>query len=97
MSELQKEKSVIIKADGKAWSPNATQKAFLETLADYPDGTTLSDIKIDKGVEFKTGSINTLVSHKLVITSDTTRVSDIVYRGVVIGSKTDNVKLYRLA
>lgn len=81
----------------KEWKPNENQAKFLKVLESYPDGATLSDILVDKGIEFKTGSINSLVSKGMVATTETERVSDIVYRGVAIGVKTDKVKKYRLA
>lgn len=86
------------KSDGKVvkeWSPNATQKDFLETLENYPDGTTLKDIEIDTGKVFKSGALNVLTSKGLVETTDGTRESDIVYRGVVIGKKHDTIKIYK--
>lgn len=85
------------KTTNKEWSPNATQKAFMETLKEYPDGATLIDIAIDKNVEFKSGAINVLVSKGLVSTEKVDRVADIVYRGIKIGEKKDSVNRYRLA
>lgn len=81
----------------KEWSPNEKQKAFMEILKEYPDGATLKDIEIDKGVAFATGCINTLVSRGLVNVNDSVRVSDKVYRGVVIAQVKDPVKKYYLA
>lgn len=81
----------------KVWAPNETQKAFLKTLENYPDGATLKDIELDTGVAFKSGAINVLKTKGLVETSDGERVSDKVYRGVVIGQITEPVKIYRLA
>lgn len=81
----------------KEWNPNEKQKAFMEILKEYPDGATLKDIEIDKGVAFATGCINTLVSRGLVNVNDSVRVSDKVYRGVVIAQVKDPVKKYYLA
>lgn len=81
----------------RKWEPNAKQKAFMEVLASYENGATLTDIAIDKGIEFASGAINILVSKGLVITEDSIRVSDKVYRGVKIAEVKDKVKVYRLA
>lgn len=81
----------------KVWQPNETQKSFLKTLENYPDGATLKDIELDTGVVFKSGAINTLSNKGLVVTADGERVSDKVYRGVVIGTIKEPVKIYRLA
>jgi hypothetical protein len=84
--------------NSKEWQPNAKQKEFLESLKDYPDGVTLKDLEIEKGKKFATGTINTLVSHGLVETVDSDGLSaDIVYKGVVIGSKKLDWKIYKLA
>lgn len=85
------------KTTTKEWSANEKQKSFMEILKDYPDGATLKDIEIDKGVAFATGCINTLVSRGLVKVVDSVRVSDKVYRGVVIAQVKDPVKKYYLA
>ena len=81
----------------KEWRPNEKQQAFLKVLGEYPDGATLKDIELDKGVAFATGCINTLVSRGLVNVIDSVRVSDKVYRGVVIAQVKDPVKKYYLA
>ena len=81
----------------KEWRPNEKQQKFLEVLGEYPDGATLKDIELDKGVAFATGCINTLVSRGLVNVVDSVRVSDKVYRGVVIAQVKDPVKKYYLA
>lgn len=91
MAENKTEKTI------REWSPNEKQRAFMEILKEYPDGVTLKDIELDKGVVFATGCINVLVSKNLVGTSDSVRVSDIIYRGVKIGEKNDKVKKYFLA
>ena len=81
----------------KVWSANAKQKDFMEVLGTYENGATLTDIAIDTGKQFATGTINTLVSKGLVVAEDFVRVSEVVYRGVVIAEKKDKVKRYRLA
>lgn len=83
-------------ADKKTWEMNETQKAFLNTLESYPDGTTLKDIELDTGVVFKTGCINTLISKGLVKAADGEFKVQLVYRGAVIGTPTKKWKVYRL-
>ena len=90
------EKITNVKTE-KVWTANAKQKEFMEVLGNYENGATLTDIAIDTGKKFATGTINTLVSKGLVKTEDTVRTADIVYRGVVIGQKNDKVKTYKLA
>ena len=46
------------------WTPNANQKKFLEVLSKEP--RTLAELGELAGVEFKTGSINTLIKKGLV-------------------------------
>ena len=50
------------------WTPNETQKKFMAVLKDLPDGEALTLAEISKraGVEFKTGSINSLLTKGLV-------------------------------
>lgn len=93
MAEKMKNEVKVV----KSWEPNAKQKAFMETLKNYENGATLTDIAIDTGVEFASGAINVLVAKGLVITEDSVRVSDKVYRGVKIAEVRDKVKVYRLA
>lgn len=82
----------------KKWEPNETQKDFMETLKNYPDGATLKDIELDTGKVFKTGAINVLTSPEknLVEAADGEYKVDLVYRGVVIGSVKKNWKVYKL-
>ena len=47
------------------WTPNANQKKFLEVLSNEP--RTLAELGELAGVEFKTGSINTLVKKGTII------------------------------
>ena len=81
----------------KTWTPNETQKAFLETLRAYPNGATLKDIELDTGIAYKTGAINVLVSKGLVIAEDSEVKVNLVYRDTIIGTVTKNWKVYALA
>lgn len=80
----------------KIWQPNETQTQFINILKEYPAGATLKDIALDKGVNFKTGSVNTLVSKGLVEVSDSEVKVNLVYRDQVIGTVTKNWKVYKL-
>lgn len=80
----------------KTWKMNETQKQFVETLETYENGATLFELKLD-GKEFKSGSINTLISKGIVETAgEREYVCDIVYNGVVVGKFTKTGKVYRL-
>lgn len=84
------------------WAMNDTQKAFVAVLREnkeaYPDGMTLREIKKVSGREFKSGSINTLASKGIVSTDGKRTFSaEIVYDGEVIGHKTYNDTVYKLA
>ena len=80
------------------WTPNETQTRFMKILGENPDGMTLREIKSKYGVEFKTGSINTLLSKGKVRKADGTRdfTADIVYNGEVIGHKSYSDTIYVL-
>jgi len=71
------------------WTPNEKQTRFLEILKENPDGITLREIKSRYGVEFATGTTNTLLSKGKVAKADGKRefTADIVYNGEVIGHK----------
>lgn len=56
----------------KTWTPNETQKLFMEALSDGSE-KTLAEISTQVGREIKTGSINTLVSKGLVISQPKSR------------------------
>jgi hypothetical protein len=83
------------------WKMNDTQKAFTKVLEDnreaYPDGMTLREIKKVSGIEFKTGSINTLKT-KGIVNTDGKREFDaqVVYDGEVIGKKHYADTVYKL-
>jgi len=80
----------------KTWSMNDTQKRFMETLKKYPEGITLFELKLE-GIEFATGSINTLIKKGYVSTdSEREFACDVVYNGVVVGHTTKTGKVYRL-
>ena len=80
------------------WTPNETQTRFMKILGENPDGMTLREIKSKYGVEFKTGSINTLLSKGKVRKADGTRdfTADIVYNGEIIGHKSYSDTIYVL-
>lgn len=80
----------------KTWKMNETQTQFVETLESYENGATLFELKL-AGKEFKSGSINTLISKGIVeIDGEREYVCDIVYNGVVVGKITKTGKVYRL-
>ena len=82
----------------KVWTANAKQADFMAVLKNYENGATLTDIAIDTGKQFATGTINTLVSKGLVSTTDADGLTAyIVYHGVVIGSKKLAWKIYKRA
>lgn len=78
------------------WTMNDTQKRFMEILGENPDGITLREIKSRYGVDFKTGSINTLKTKGLMKVADGKRdfVADIVYNGEKIGEKPYHDTIY---
>ena len=80
------------------WKMNETQKAFMDVLAGYPDGVTMFELKL-AGHDFKTGSINALISKGLVSTDGDEREfqCDVVYNGVKVGTVKKKGKVYRLA
>lgn len=80
----------------KTWKMNETQTQFVEALGTYENGATLFELKLD-GKEFKSGSINTLISKGIVeIAGEREYVCDIVYNDVVVGKYTKTGKVYRL-
>lgn len=80
----------------KTWKMNETQTQFVETLKTYENGATLFELKL-AGKEFKSGSINTLISKGIVeVDGEREYVCDIVYNGVVVGKITKTGKVYRL-
>ena len=80
----------------KTWKMNDTQRQFVETLESYENGATLFELKL-AGKEFKSGSINTLISKGIVeIDGEREFNCDIVYNGVVVGKITKTGKVYKL-
>lgn len=80
----------------KTWKMNDTQRQFVETLESYENGATLFELKL-AGREFKSGSINTLISKSIVkIDGEREYDCDIVFNGVVVGKITKTGKVYKL-
>lgn len=80
----------------KTWKMNDTQKQFVETLESYENGATLFELKL-AGKEFKSGSINTLISKSIVkIDGEREFNCDIVFNGVTVGKITKTGKVYKL-
>ena len=78
------------------WKMTETQKAFVGVLANYPDGVTMFELKL-AGHDFKTGSINTLITKGYVVTDgEKDFTCDVVYNGVVVGKVTKSGKVYKL-
>lgn len=79
------------------WKPNEKQKLFLNALADG-NAYTLAEISEKVGSEIKSGSINTLISKKMVQTEDVVYECNIVRKdnGSVVGTTKKSVKAYRL-
>jgi hypothetical protein len=78
------------------WKMNDTQKRFMDVLGQYPDGVTMFELKL-AGYDFKTGSINTLITKGYVATDgDKDFTCDVVYNGVVVGKVTKSGKVYKL-
>ena len=79
------------------WKPNEKQKLFLDVLADG-NAYTLAEISEKVGSEIKSGSINTLISKKMVQTEDVIYECNIVRKdnGSVVGTTKKSVKAYRL-
>jgi hypothetical protein len=80
----------------KTWSMNNTQRDFVEVLKSYDNGVTLFELKL-AGKDFKSGSVNTLISKGIVeIAGEREFVCDIVFNGVVVGKTTKTGKVYKL-
>lgn len=80
----------------KTWSMNDTQRQFVEVLKSYDNGITLFELKL-AGKEFKTGSINTLISKGIVeITGEREFACEVVYNGQIVGKATKTGKVYKL-
>lgn len=80
----------------KTWEMNAVQKDFVAVLKGYENGVTLFELKL-AGKEFKSGSVNTLISKGIVeIAGEKEFACDVVYNGVVVGKSTKTGKIYKL-
>lgn len=80
----------------KTWSMNNTQRDFVAVLKNYDNGVTLFELKL-AGKDFKSGSVNTLISKGIVeIAGEREFVCDIVFNGVVVGKSTKTGKVYKL-
>jgi hypothetical protein len=80
----------------KTWEMNAIQKDFVAVLKGYENGVTLFELKL-AGKEFKSGSVNTLISKGIVeIAGEKEFACDVVYNGVVVGKSTKTGKIYKL-
>lgn len=78
------------------WKMNETQKAFVDVLKNYADGVTMFELKL-AGYNFKTGSINTLITKGIVATDGEREFAcDVVYNGQVVGKVTKTGKVYKL-
>ena len=78
------------------WKMNETQKAFMNVVGTYADGVTMFELKL-AGYDFKTGSVNVLVTKGLVSTDGEREFKcDVVYNGVVVGTQTKVGKVYKL-
>ena len=77
------------------WTMNDTQKAFMAEVSKYADGVTIFELKL-AGHDFKSGSINTLISKGYVeVVGDREFACDVVYGGVVVGKTTKTGKIYK--
>ena len=78
------------------WTANETQKAFMNVIGTYENGATLFELKL-AGYEFKSGSVNILITKGLVeIVGEREFACDVVYNGVVVGKNTKTGKIYKL-
>jgi hypothetical protein len=78
------------------WTPNETQKAFMAELASRPEGATIFELKLE-GKDFKTGSINTLITKGLVVNVETKYYEcEVVYNGTVVGKVSKPSAVYKL-
>ena len=80
------------------WTPNDTQKLFIETLRKADGALTLSEVSELVGQEIKSGSINTLIAKGMIQTEDVVYECNIVRKdnGKVVGTTKKTVKAYSL-
>lgn len=88
----------MAKVNNSKWTMNETQKKFMELVGSYENGVTMFELKL-AGYEFKTGSVNTLLTKGLVVTEAEEREfqCEVVYNGVKVGTVKKTGKVYRLA
>ena len=81
----------------KEYVMNDNAKAFLEVLRAEGGKATLFELNHFKGHNFKSGSINTLIS-KGYVKADEEKVfeCDVIYNGVKVGSIKKTAKVYEL-
>ena len=78
------------------WTMNETQRQFVEVLGNYENGVTLFELGL-AGYNFKSGSINTLITKGVVRTDGEREFQcDVVYNGVVVGHATRKGAIYML-
>lgn len=87
----------------KDWAPNEVQKEFMEVLANLGHPATLAEVNAVSGKEFKSGSVNTLVTKGLVETEDVevayTETKTFDFNGVKVETSTEKKvarKAYKL-
>ena len=77
------------------WTMNDTQKAFMAEVSKYADGVTIFELKL-AGHDFKSGSINTLISKGYVeVVGDREFPCEVMYHGIVVGKTTKTGKIYK--
>ena len=77
------------------WTMNETQKAFMAEVAQHAEGVTIFELKL-AGHDFKSGSINTLISKGYVeVVGDREFACEVMYHGVVVGKTTKTGKIYK--
>ena len=57
----------------KTWTPNETQKLFMDILGNADGALTLAEVSQLAGKEIKSGAINTLIAKGLVISNPKSR------------------------
>ncbi len=81
----------------KIWKPNETQTAFMNALKDNGGKATLFELNHFKGHNFKSGAVNTLIAHGLVIADEKVEFTcDVVYNGVKVGTVKKTATVYEL-
>ena len=81
----------------KIWKPNETQTAFMNALKENGGKATLFELNHFKGQNFKSGAVNTLIAHGLVIADEKVEFTcDVVYNGVKVGTVKKTATVYEL-